>query len=183
MERLQIGKRYYIHSYKHNGKIYKAWDEAVLLDYRKEEGIYIFGNDHTKVTEVDGRSWHTKEPAILFFFENHWYNIIGQCKKQGIYYYCNMASPILIEEDTIKYIDYDLDVKVFPSGSFKIVDRKEYYFHKKKMKYPSEIDQIIKEELSELIALIREKKNYFSKEVIEYYRKKYEKIKAEEEKG
>ena len=173
MERLQIGKRYYIHSYKHNGKIYKAWDEAVLLDYRKEEGIYIFGNDHTKVTEVDGRSWHTKEPAILFFFENHWYNIIGQCKKQGIYYYCNMASPILIEEDTIKYIDYDLDVKVFPNGSFKVVDKNEYNYHKNKFNYPKEIDYIIKNQLNNLIREIRNKDKYFNNSEIEKWVKYY----------
>ena len=182
LEKLKIGHKYQIHSYKHNGQIYKAWDEATLLNFDFKKGVLVFANNCTTVTEKDGHTWKTKEPAILFFFLHKWYNIIGQYKGRGICYYCNMASPILIEEDTIKYIDYDLDVKVFPSGSFKIVDRKEYYFHKKKMKYPSEIDQIIKEELSELIALIREKKNYFSKEVIEYYRKKYEKIKAEEEK-
>ena len=179
MERLQIGKKYQIHSYKHNGKIYKAWDEAVLLAYKKEEGLYIFGNDHTKVTEVDGRSWHTKEPAILFFFTNKWYNIIGQCKSKGLYYYCNLASPIIIEEDTIKYIDYDLDVKVFPTGSFKIVDRGEYYYHKKKMHYPVEIDHIIKEELSNLIEEIRKKENYFSPNTIKKYHQLYEKWRKE----
>ena len=162
MERLQIGKKYQIHSYKHNGKIYKAWDEAVLLAYKKEEGLYIFGNDHTKVTEADGRSWHTKEPAILFFF-----------KSKGLYYYCNLASPIIIEEDTIKYIDYDLDVKVSPTGSFKIVDRGEYYYHKKKMHYQVEIDHIIKEELSNLIEEIRKKENYFSPNTIKKYHQLY----------
>ena len=33
MEKLKIGNKYQIHSYKHNGQIYKAWDEAVLLKY------------------------------------------------------------------------------------------------------------------------------------------------------
>ena len=31
MENLELGKKYIIHSYKHNSKIHRAWDEAVLL--------------------------------------------------------------------------------------------------------------------------------------------------------
>ena len=41
-----------------------------------------------------------------------------------------MASPFIIEENTIKYIDYDLDLRVFPDGSFKVLDRGEYKYHK-----------------------------------------------------
>ena len=107
----KIGTNYMIHSYKHNGQLYKSWDEAVLLE--KNEEFYVFGNQQTKVTEVDGRSWYTKEPAILFYFKNHWFNIIGQCKEKGLTFYCNMTSPFLIEEGTVKYIDYDLDVRIF----------------------------------------------------------------------
>ena len=113
MERLKIGHKYQIHSYKHNGQIYKAWDEATLLNYDFKKGILVFANNCTTVTEKDGHTWKTKEPAILYFFLNRWYNIIGQYKGRGICYYCNMASPIIIEDNTIKYIYYDLDVKVF----------------------------------------------------------------------
>ena len=97
---LEIGKKYVIHSYKHNSKIHRAWDEAVLLEIHDD--YLIFGNEKTKVTESDGRTWRTKEPAVLYFFKDKWYNIIGQYKKDGIYYYCNIASPFLIEDDTVK---------------------------------------------------------------------------------
>ena len=167
MEKLKIGKKYQIHSYKHNGQIYKAWDEAILLNYNFKDGILIFGNNCTNVTEKDGHKWQTKEPAILFFFLNKWYNIIGQYKQKGICYYCNMASPIIIEDGTIKYIDYDLDVKVFPNGSFKVVDKNEYNYHKKKFKYPKEIDIILKKELNELINEIRKKENFFDNKKIQ----------------
>ena len=29
---MKKGEKYKIHGYKHNGKLYKTWDEAVLLD-------------------------------------------------------------------------------------------------------------------------------------------------------
>ena len=49
MENLEIGKKYIIHSYKHDSKIHRAWDEAVLLEIHKD--YLIFGNEKTKVTE------------------------------------------------------------------------------------------------------------------------------------
>ena len=73
---LIIGKTYKIHSYKHDSKIHRAWNEAILLEINDD--FLVFGNNKTKVTESDGRSWKTREPAILFFFYNKWYNIIGQ---------------------------------------------------------------------------------------------------------
>lgn len=174
-EKLERGKKYQIHSYKHDSKIHRAWDEAVLLDIKDD--YLVFGNEKTKVTESDGRTWHTKEPAVLYFFKNQWFNVIGQCKKNGIYYYCNIASPYIIEEGTIKYIDYDLDLRVFPDGSFKVLDRGEYKYHKSTMHYSEDLDMILKSELSELIGMVRKKAIMFNKENIEKYNKVYNEIK------
>ena len=174
-EKLEIGKKYQIHGYKHDGKIHRAWDEAVLLEIHDD--YLIFGNEKTKVTESDGRTWRTKEPAVLYFFYNKWYNIIGQNKRNGIYYYCNMASPFIIEEDTIKYIDYDLDLRVFPDGSFKVLDRGEYKYHKNLMNYPESIDKILKSELTDLINLARNKAEVFQHSTVEKYCSLYESIK------
>ena len=141
------------------------------------DDFLIFGNDRTKVTEADGRTWKTKEPAIMYFFNNHWFNIIGQNKIDGIYYYCNMASPYIIEEDTIKYIDYDLDLRVFSDRTFKILDKSEYKYHKQKMNYPDEIDKILNSELNLLINYVKEKKGAFDEEKIKKYYERYESIK------
>ena len=168
MEKLEIGKRYEIHSYKHNGCIHRAWDEAVLLEIHDD--YLIFGNERTKVTESDGRMWRTKEPAILYFFKNSWFNIIG------IYYYCNIASPYIIEDGVIKYIDYDLDLRVFPDGSFKVLDRGEYKYHKQLMNYSDEIDYILKAELTNLINMVRAKKLAFKENTVENYYEIYKKI-------
>lgn len=171
MENFEIGKRYEIHSYKHDGSIHRAWDEAILLEINDE--YLIFGNERTKVIESDGRTWRTKEPAILYFFKDRWFNIIVQYKKNGIYYYCNMASPYIIEDDTIKYIDYDLDLRVFPDGSFKVLDRGEYKYHKQLMNYSEDIDFILKQELTELINMVRNKEMAFKQNAVDKYYKEY----------
>lgn len=171
MDKLEIGKKYLIHSYKHDGTIHRSWDEAILLEIN--DNYLIFGNDRTLVQESDGRTWKTKEPAVIYFYKDRWFNIISQNKNDGIYYYCNMASPYVLEDGTIKYIDYDLDLRVFADDSYKVLDKSEYKYHKEKMNYPKEIDRILNEELKELINMAKRKEGPFDRETIAIYYDKY----------
>jgi len=149
MDRVSVGDKLQIQCYKHNGRIHRSWDEALVLDVKDD--YIVCGNNKTLVTESDNTTWKTKEPAIMYFFKDKWYNIIVQLKKDGIFYYCNIATPFIIEDGTIKYIDYDLDLRVFPTGEYKILDRMEYKYHKKIMKYSDELDEVITGSLTELI--------------------------------
>lgn len=173
MEKIEKGTRLQIHSYKHDGSIHRSWDEAVFLNETEE--YLIFGNYKTLVTEKDGRTWKTKEPAIIYFSKKNWFNIIGQLKQTGIYYYCNIASPFVIEQNTIKYIDYDLDLRVFNDGAFKILDRGEYQYHKRIMNYSEDIDKILKRELSTLIDKVRTKEEPFNNTSIKKHFIEYQK--------
>ena len=171
MDGIKVGDKLEIHCYKHNGCLYSQSDGAVLLDDCEE--YMVFGNNRATIIDDDGTVWYTKEPAILFFFKDRWFNVIGQLKQYGIYFYCNIATPFLISDGVIKYIDYDLDLRVFPNGSFKILDRMEYKYHKKQMNYSNRLDFVLRYELGNLIEIVRKKEFPFDKSVIENYYKKY----------
>lgn len=173
----KIGEKYQIQCYKHNGHIHRAWDEATLLE--EKDDYVVFANYKTQVIRAEGIAWRTKEPAIMYFFKNKWYNIIAQLKRDGIYYYCNIASPYIIEENTIKYIDYDLDLRVFPSGEYKILDKLEYEYHKKTLKYSDELDYVVKNALTTLIKDYKNKVPMFDKNVNYQYYQQYKKIRKE----
>ena len=175
MNELSVGDKLKIFCYKHDGTLEHTSEEAVVLENNDE--YLVCGNGRTKITEKDGRSHMTNEPAVLFFYKDHWYNIIGQLKKFGLFYYCNIASPYIIDGKSIKYIDYDLDLRVFPDGAFKILDRGEYKYHKKIMNYSSDIDKIVKAELSKLIEIVRKKGFPFNAMIINDYNKKYSEMK------
>ena len=40
-------------------------------------------NDHTLVTESDGRRWVTREPAIVYFHKKYWFNVIAMIREKG----------------------------------------------------------------------------------------------------
>ena len=175
MNNLKVGDVLTIHCYKHDGRLHRTWDEATILDIKDD--LLVCGNNKTVVNESDGRIHKTNEPAILFFYKKRWFNIIGQLKSQGLFYYCNIATPYLIEDNIIKYIDYDLDLRVFPDGAFRVLDRNEYKYHSKLMNYPKELDVILKKELTELINMKKTKTPPFTKETISKYYEIYKNIK------
>lgn len=171
---MKVGDKLTIHCYKHNGKIDRISGEAIVLDETDE--YLVCANNKVKLIENDGRSHRTKEIAILFFYKKEWYNILAQLKKYGLFYYCNIASPYIIDGSIIKYIDYDLDLRIFPDGTFKVLDKNEYRYHKITMRYSEEIDIIVQDSLNKLIENKSINAFPFKKEVIEHYYKIYKDI-------
>lgn len=175
MNKICMGDNFQMQCYKHNGKIHRSWSEAVIIEENKD--YIVLGNNKALVIEADGRTRRTREPAIMYFFKKKWFNIIAQLKTDGISYYCNIATPYIIEDGTIKYIDYDLDLRIFNTGEYKILDRMEYKYHKKIMNYSDELDMAVKNGLNELIKLYKSGSEIFSTEKNMNYYKEYLELK------
>lgn len=165
------GEKIQIHSYKHNGRIHRVWDETTILKATKS--IVIGGNDRTMVTESDGRTWITREPAICYFHTQYWFNVIGMIRQDGLYYYCNISSPYVYDQTALKYIDYDLDIKIYPDMTFRLLDEDEYEQHRKEMNYPEVIDRILKHNLEKLIQFIRQRKEPFTPDFIDNWYERF----------
>ena len=81
MSDIKIGEKLEIHCYKHNGKIDRVCDEAMILDVT--EDYIVCGNYKSNLTESNGKSHRTKEAAILFFYKKRWFNILAQLNFQS----------------------------------------------------------------------------------------------------
>ncbi|MGY0692522.1 nucleoside tri-diphosphate phosphatase [Virgibacillus sp. FSP13] len=165
------GSKIQIHSYKHNGQLHRVWENSLVL--KGTESLVIVANDKTQVLESDGRTWVTREPAICYFHAKFWFNIIGMLRNDGIYYYCNIGSPFVYDDEALKYIDYDLDVKVYPDMTFDILDEDEYAEHKEQMNYSLVIDHILHQHLEYLLSWIRQRKGPFSPGFVDQWYEMY----------
>ncbi|WP_138420764.1 nucleoside tri-diphosphate phosphatase [Aquibacillus sediminis] len=171
MAGLEPGSTIQIHSYKHNGQLHRVWQNSLIL--KGNSNVVIVANDKTLVSESDGRTWITREPAICYFHSKYWFNIIGMIRNDGIYYYCNIGSPFVFEQDAIKYIDYDLDVKVYPDMTFTLLDEDEYEVHRKQMNYPEVLDRILKNNVDYLIQWVRQRKGPFAPDFVDQWYERY----------
>lgn len=98
-------------------------------------------------------------------------------RDNGVSYYCNLASPYMMDTEALKYIDYDLDVKVFADGEKRLLDVDEYEVHKKEMQYSADMDFILKENVKILVDWINHEKGPFSKAYISIWYKRYLELK------
>lgn len=163
-----------IQSYKHDSSLHRTWRDIMVL--KTSEHSIIGCNNHAIVIEADGRRWLTQEPAIFYFHKHYWFNIIAMIRENGVFYYCNLASPYTLDEEALKYIDYDLDIKVFPDGEKRLLDVHEYEAHRKKWHYSNDIDLILKENVKILVRWINEEKGPFSKAFVNLWYERYRQL-------
>ena len=77
-------------------------------------------------------------------------------RNDSIYYYCNLSSPYVLDTEGLKYIDYELDVKLFPSGDRLILDRDEFEFNQVDYHYSKDLINIVESQLQVLLNHIDE---------------------------
>jgi protein associated with RNAse G/E len=130
-----------IQSYKHDGSLHRCWERNYVL--LETEQFFVTANHKTKVTETNGRRWFSKEPAVSFFSKDDWFNVIGMIKDRGVVFYVNIASPTLLHHGILKYIDYDLDYKLFPDGYIMTLDEREFEKHSVRYQYPEDLKKVL----------------------------------------
>lgn len=158
-----------VQAYKHNGELHRQWSHGYVLD--DNEDYYVVATIRASVIESDGRKWHTKEPAIFILSKKEWFNVIAMLKEDGVCFYVNIASPTILDKGFLKYIDYDLDIKLFGDGSTKLLDVSEYHKHAKEQNYPDEIRKILTESVDSTYKKIKEKEfPFISSEIEKFYR-------------
>lgn len=137
-----VGSWLKIQSYKHDGSLHRSWERNYVLEDNQD--FFITASKKTKVIESTGRRWYSSEPAVCFFSKHDWFNVIAMVKKEGIVFYVNIASPTLYDQGILKYIDYDLDFKLFPDGYIATLDESEYDKHKVLYSYSSKLQEVLK---------------------------------------
>jgi len=154
-------------SYKHDGELHRVWTDVVKV-YESKDLVIIINNE-VDVIDGDGRRWKTREPAVCYFFKNYWFNVICMLRNDSVYYYCNLSSPYVIDNEGLKYIDYDLDIKVFPDGEVLELDRDEYDFNIEYLHYSDKIIKIIEINMQTLIEMINKREDPFNHKVVYYW--------------
>ena len=159
-----------IQAYKHNEELHREWSHSYVLE--DNEDYYVLVSVRAAVVESDGRKWHTKEPAIFILSKKKWFNVIAMFKENGICYYVNIASPAIYDKGFIKYIDYDLDVKLFGDGTTKLLDVSEYKKHAQELGYSDEIKEVLENSVDKIYNMIKEKEfPFIDEEIHKYYDK------------
>lgn len=159
---------------KHDNSFHRSWERNVIL---KESNTEIIGiNNRTVVINSDLSTFKTTNRALFYFSKENWFNIIHIDDYENPYYYCNLSSPYVIDQDKIIYIDYDIDIQVDQDFNYQILDLKEFELNKGIYNYSDQLEHRLMESMNDLISMIENKESIFSKDVLNAYYKLYEQI-------
>ena len=151
-----------VQAYKHNGTLYRQWNGVQVIEINPSVVTLI--SFKTKVSEKKGQKWIVREPIIWWIDFKDFHNVTAIIRKSGLHYYINIASPPIFEDNTIKFIDYDLDIKKHPEKKLRVLDRNEYDVNKKKFKYPNKLQDIVEESLENVKKQINDGEGVFDDE-------------------
>ncbi len=160
-----------IQSYKHDGSLHRCWERNFLLEDNEE--YFITASKRTRVIEYDGRRWYSKEPAVAFFSKKYWFNVIAMLKDDGVIFYVNLASPTLMAEEMLRYIDYDLDFKLFPDGRVITLDEGEHARYTKRYQYSPELQLVIQKAKTRVLSMLKNHTYPFDTQLVDDYYAKF----------
>ena len=147
-----------IQAYKYDGTLYRQWNGVRIVASSKDYVIVLLNK--TKVQELKNQKWVITQPILWLFSKNNFFNATLTIKENGFYYYANLSSPFFMEDETIKYIDYDYDIKKYPGKRFSIVDHNEFVINKDW--YDEDTKKVIYQNIVKLTKMSMNKESIFN---------------------
>ncbi|WP_308700353.1 DUF402 domain-containing protein [Mesomycoplasma hyorhinis] len=161
-----------VQAYKFNGKLYCQWNTAKIVQNTSK---HLILNLKWSKVKSDKSHWVVKEPTLWIFPKHKFYNALVRFKANEVNIYINLASPFILEDNTVKYIDFDLDLKICPQKTIKILDVLEFFTNSLKMKYSHKLKDVLIDQINELIRDNLKSKYIFDNKVVLNYLKLAEK--------
>ncbi len=142
-------------SRKFDGSKSRSWNGELIE--RQQEMLVFHGVFDHDVEHKDLGLIRRGTMSYEFYWLDRWYNIFRFHEPDGTLrnFYCNVNMPPVFENDTLEYVDLDIDVVVQPDLTYVILDRDEFVSNSKRFGYSEEIIARAEESCRDLIEMIR----------------------------
>jgi uncharacterized protein len=113
----------------------------------------------TRVTTESG-FYISPFETLAHYWQDRWFNVIRlETPGEGLYgYYCNVATPVDFDGETVHYVDLQLDVRVFADAAgaleHRLVDEDDFEAARERYGYPDELVACCRAAVKQLIAMI-----------------------------
>jgi protein associated with RNAse G/E len=146
-----------IKSRKFDGSVRRSW-KCDLTD--RDGSLLVFlGIFDLEVNHSDLGIIRRGTVSYEYYWLDRWYNVFRFHEPDGSLrnFYCNINMPPVFEDGVLDYVDLDIDVLVWPSSEYKILDLEEFEDNSEKFQYPDHLKDSAQSALKELLQLIETK--------------------------
>jgi len=161
---MKLNHKLAVHAYKFNGCLYRTFEFPRVI-YENDKYLILDLSNCRIISQARNQKFYhsySKKDSLWVIFKDQWYNLFVTINDSNkIIYYFNVATPYIFEEDAIKYIDLDLDIRVVDVNSqielIKVLDQKEFELHANQMLYPKKLINKAIEVKDEIILKLQNK--------------------------
>ncbi|KKU83270.1 hypothetical protein A2973_01675 [Candidatus Gottesmanbacteria bacterium RIFCSPLOWO2_01_FULL_49_10] len=114
---------------RHDGTLKRTWTS--YLERKIDKEIVCYTKTPLYVMFPSGERKRFPYQTREYFFQDTWFNVLEQHINGTIsHWYVNIASPPTFQDNSLSYIDYDLDFVIQPDYSITEEDRDEFDLNK-----------------------------------------------------
>lgn len=151
-----------VRAYKYDGLLHRTWP----AELRRQDGplIVLDAKFPDEIIHDLLGTIASGTHSLEYYWLDRWYNIFRFAQPDGKLrnYYCNINVPPTFANDTLSYVDLDLDILVEPDFSYRILDVEDFERNAKRYGYSAEVQANARRAVDELVKLIETKRFPFS---------------------
>lgn len=141
-----------INSLNYDRTLRRSWSARLI---RNEGGLielvgeFDFDVDHPDVGRIT-RGTLSHE----FYWLDRWYNVFRFHEPTGEFrsFYCNINLPPTFEDETLTYVDLDIDLLVDNEGAIRVLDVEEFEENVNRFSIPDSVYRMAKQTVDRVIA-------------------------------
>ena len=139
-----------VNSRNFDGSIRRTW-QCKLIEQNEPLLIFvgIFDRD---IEHADLGLIKKGTISYEYYWLDRWYNIFCFHERDGTFrnYYCNINMPPTFADGVLDYVDLDIDLVVWPDGTYRELDRDEYEANAAKHSFAHALREQVNKSLEEL---------------------------------
>lgn len=122
---MKVGAQITIRSYDLSGRLARVW--PVTMERVIDGGILVYARAGTRVEWAKG-GWISRKDARTFYWLDRGFNLVELYNPDGAFdgFYIHIASRPRIDDSSVEYVDYELDIVQTPDGQPRLVDVDEF---------------------------------------------------------
>jgi len=154
-------RRVFIRAREYDGSPH--WEHDAWLVRADAEIVITRTEPDLPIARGDGGTYTSPYRTRAHYWPDRWFNVIrleepgsGQAPLSG--FYCNIASPVEFDGDTVRYIDLQLDVRAYAAAdgslTYNVLDEDEFEAARHRYGYDAALVARCRRAVEQLIALI-----------------------------
>jgi protein associated with RNAse G/E len=145
-----------IQVWKHDGRAH--WRHPSTLTREDDGFMMTFTPEGTPFTNLKGAG-HAQESWTSYYWPDRWYNVVQFTAndEHPAGWYCNVAAPPTLVDGVLSYVDYELDLMVYPAAdgmTWELLDEDEFEEACERCRYDEALIARCRAAVDELIAMI-----------------------------